>query len=141
MQPENIPQELRSWPQWVCHDADKRPTNAHTGQPASVTDPTTWATFDEACRAQAAGKGVGIGFVLTDRDPFTCIDLDDCIGPGDVLSPPAQEIGQGFDSWTERSRSGRGLHIWIKGKVPGGGRRIPGVEAYSEGRRSGRAHV
>ncbi|RCW79977.1 AAA family ATPase [Paracoccus lutimaris] len=134
MQPENIPQELRSWPQWVCHDADKRPTNAHTGQPASVTDPTTWANFDEACRAQAAGKGVGIGFVLTERDPFTCIDLDGCIGPGDVLSPPAQEIGQGFDSWTERSRSGRGLHIWIKGKVPGGGRRIPGVEAYSEGR-------
>lgn len=134
MLPQSIPQELKDRPQWVCHDEQKRPVNPHTGLPASVTDPTTWAGSDQALAAVAAGKGVGTGFVLTAGDPFACIDLDACIGPDGALSPLAQEVGQGFNSWTERSRSGRGLHVWIKGAVPGDGRRIPGVEVYSEGR-------
>jgi RecA-family ATPase len=134
MNPQNIPKEFQNYPQWVCHDEHKRPINPHTGLPASVTDPTTWGTADQAQAAVDAGKGVGTGFVLTATDPFACIDLDACIAPDGTLTPFAQEIGQGFNSWTERSRSGRGLHVWIKGAVPGGGRRISGVEVYSEGR-------
>ncbi|MCZ4266413.1 AAA family ATPase [Rhodobacteraceae bacterium R_SAG6] len=134
MTPQNIPEELKRLPQWVCHDEQKRPVNPHTGLPASVTDPNTWGASDQALAAVSAGKGVGTGFVLTAGDPFACIDLDACIDPDGSLSPLAHEVGRGFNSWTERSRSGRGLHVWIKGAVPGGGRRIPGVEVYSEGR-------
>ena len=131
MQPENIPQELRSWPQWVCHDADKRPINAHTGQPASVTDPNTWATFDQACAAQAAGKGVGIGFVLTDHDPFAFIDLD--VKPGEQPTEEQNEIFNESKGYAELSPSGRGLHIIVKGEVLSG-RRRGNVEVYSSGR-------
>jgi primase-polymerase (primpol)-like protein len=43
------------------------------------------------------------------------------------------KIVQAFDSYTERSRSGKGLHIWIRGKV-GMGCRRDGVEVYSQQR-------
>ena len=46
----NIPMELRALPQWVVASADRVPLNPRTGQPASVTDPSTWATFEEAIR-------------------------------------------------------------------------------------------
>lgn len=134
MNPQNIPEELKDRHQWVCHDKHKRPNNHRTGLPASVTDPSSWGTFEQACEAVKAGKGVGIGFVLTANDPFACIDLDACIGPDGALSPLARSVLDRFDTWAEVSRSGRGLHVWIMGAVPGGGRRIPGVEVYSEGR-------
>ena len=134
MNPQNIPKELTDRPQWVCHNEHKRPNNPHTGLPASVTDPTTWGTFEQACEAVKASKGVGIGFVLTANDPFACIDLDACIAADGALSPLARSVLDRFDTWTEVSRSGCGLHVWIKARVPGGGRRIPGVEVYSEGR-------
>lgn len=113
---QNIPEELRSYPQWVCHDAAKRPINPHTGQLADVTDPTTWGSFDQACAAHDAGRGVGIGFVFTESDPFTGIDLD--VPQGEGPSAFQNEIYNRFPSYTETSPSGRGLHIIVKGRVP-----------------------
>lgn len=110
---------------------DKVPLDHQTWLFSNAHDSANWLAFDQAC-ALALQQAVGIGFVLTPHDPFACIDLDGCIGPGDVLSLMAREIALGFPgAWIERSHSGQGLHIWVKGAVPGGGRRGNGIEAYS----------
>jgi hypothetical protein len=128
---EKIPHELRSYRQWVCHDANKMPLNPHTGKHASVTDPRTWGNYDEACSGVAAGIGVSIGFVLTENDPFTFIDLD--VKEGEQPTAEQQAIYSEFDSYAELSPSGRGLHIIVRGKVPASIRQ-KGFEVYSSKR-------
>lgn len=127
----NIPMELRALPQWVVASADKVPLSPRTGQPASVTDPNTWATFEEAVRTGMKH----VGFVLTEWDPYTIIDLDN--KPSKPCTPEQwarhQKILEAFDSYTERSASGTGYHIIVKGRIPAGVHR-DNVEVYSSAR-------
>lgn len=126
-----IPQELRALSQWVCAGADKVPFNPRTGQLASPTDPATWGTFDEARRAGMKH----VGFVLAPWDPYTIIDLDN--KPEKPCTPEQwtrhQKILEAFDSYTERSASGSGYHIIVRGRIPAGVHR-DNVEVYSESR-------
>lgn len=128
---QNIPIELRALPQWVCAGADKIPVSPRTGQAASVTDPATWGTFEEACRTGFKH----VGFVLAAWDPYCIIDLDN--KPEKPLTEEEwqrhQKILTAFDSYTERSASGRGYHIIVKGKLPAGVHR-DNVEVYSSAR-------
>lgn len=133
---ERIPAELRAFPQWVAWryvdrggpKPSKLPFSPRTGQVASVTDATTWATFNEAVAALQSGGFDGIGFVFTDADPFTGIDLDDC--HGDAEAKAVQDrIFDAFPSYAELSPSGTGLHIIVKGRVRGSRRGF--VEVYS----------
>ncbi len=130
---ENIPEELRSYPQWVCHDAAKRPINPHTGQLADVSDPTTWGSFDQARAIADAGRCAGVGFVFTDSDPFVGIDLDVSEGAGP--SDGQQRIFGAFNTYAEQSPSGRGLHIIAKGRVADGGVRNSALGVVSLRRR------
>jgi hypothetical protein len=127
----NIPMELRALPHWVVAAADKVPLSPRTGQPASVTDPSTWATFEEAVRTGMKH----IGYVLTEWDPYTIIDLDN--KPAKPCTPEQwarhQKILEAFDSYTERSTSGTGYHIVVKGRIPAGVHR-DNVEVYSSSR-------
>lgn len=133
----NVPQEMRIYPQWVMwryEDTDsKKPTkvpySARTGQLASVTDANSWATFDECVYAMNSGWYAGIGFVLTEADPFAFIDLDDTKGDQTALDRQIKIYNE-FDSYAERSPSGSGLHIIVKGAVPSG-RRRSFIEVYS----------
>lgn len=128
----NIPADLRTLDQWVCATGallpdgkrDKQPRNPRTGHPADVTDPSSWGTFQDACRCGYPF----IGFVLTKDDPYTIIDLDDPETPEQTERHNA--IVRTFDTYTELSQSGKGLHIIVKGKVPKGVRRDK-VEVYS----------
>lgn len=135
----NVPAELRALSQWVCADMSinpetgkpkKHPLNPRTGQMASVDDRSTWGTFEEAIRT-----GLPIGFVLSTQDPFCIIDLDN--KPSAPASPEELErhykILKAFDSYTERSVSGTGFHIIVKGAIPSGVHRDK-VEVYSSGR-------
>lgn len=127
----NIPMELRQLPHWVCAGPDKIPLSPRTGQPASVTDPSSWATFKEAIRTGMKH----IGYVLTDWDPYTIIDLDN--KPAKPCTPEQwarqQKILEAFDSYTERSASGSGYHIIVKGRIPAGVHR-DNIEVYSSSR-------
>lgn len=137
---DNIPDEIKAYPQWCIWRYEERqsekptkvPYSARTGRIASVTDSNTWATFDEAKNAHRLSGYDGIGFILTENDPFTFIDLDDTKG-NPVALEHQLKIYQEFDSYAERSPSGTGLHIIIKAKMPAG-RRKQFVEIYSDRR-------
>jgi putative DNA primase/helicase len=134
---ESIPEELRVRPQWVVWKAvdekpDKVPYSARTGRRASSTDLMTWSTFEAALDAYDNGEYAGLGFVFSSGDPYTGIDLDGCVDEYGQIAPWALEIIQHFDSYTELSVTGTGLHVIVKGDVPN--RRNGDVEVYSSKR-------
>lgn len=135
-----VPEEMRHYRQWIVWRYEDRsapkptkvPYSARTGRPASVNDPATWCDFDTAVRAALSGEYSGLGFVLTEGDPFTFIDLDDTEGDG-ALFARHQEIFNTIDSYAERSPSGTGLHIICKATTPHGRKRDK-IELYSSQR-------
>ena len=133
----NIPGELKARPQWVLWRAvgdkpDKVPYSARTGRRASSTDLLTWSTFQEALEAYENGEYAGLGFVFSSADPFTGIDMDDCVDADGEIAQWALEIARYFDSYTEISATGTGLHIIVRGEIPN--RRKGDVEVYSSKR-------
>jgi hypothetical protein len=123
-----VPREMRSLDQWCCSTADSKvPIDAKTGNAAAVNDPSTWSSYT---RAVEAGYPF-VGFVLSDSDPFTIIDLD----PPDTKEQEDRhaKIIAALDSYTEVSKSGRGVHIIVTGSIPKGVRRDK-VEIYSSHR-------
>ena len=134
---ESIPEELRVRPQWVVWKAvgdkpDKVPYSARSGRRASSTDLLTWATFQEALEAYENGEYAGLGFVFSSADPYTGIDLDNCVGADGEIALWALEIARYFDCYSELSATGSGLHIIVRGEVYN--RRKGEVEVYSSKR-------
>jgi putative DNA primase/helicase len=134
---ENIPEELKVRPQWVVWKAvgdkpDKVPFSARTARKASSTDLMTWSTFEEALKAYENGECAGLGFVFSTGDPYTGIDLDNCVDENGEIAGWACEIARYFDSYTELSATGTGLHIIVRGDVPN--RRRGDIEVYSSKR-------
>jgi putative DNA primase/helicase len=134
---ESIPEELRVRPQWVVWKAvgdkpDKVPYSSRTGGRASSTDLLTWGTFEEALQAYENGEYAGLGYVFSTGDPYAGVDLDDCVDEDGEIALWALEIVRYFDSYTELSATGTGLHIIVRGDVPN--RRKGSVEVYSSKR-------
>ncbi|BDD88007.1 hypothetical protein DPPLL_23720 [Desulfofustis limnaeus] len=71
----------------------------------------------------------GIGFCVTENDPFAFGDLDHCLDNCDRQAIADRIVGL-LDSYTEKSPSGDGLRIITKGKLPAN-HRINGFEFYS----------
>jgi putative DNA primase/helicase len=126
---EAIPRDLQNLPQWVLYRVQARKGKttkipyqaARASRRASSTDPATWGTFEAAHDAHQRGRGDGIGFVFTPEDPYTGLDFDGCLHDGQLV-PEAAPIVEPFDTYTETSPSGVGLHAIGRGQV-GGGRR------------------
>ncbi len=123
--PDRIPDELKTLPQWVgwrlAQRADtfkptKIPINAKTLRKASSTDPRTWGSFARAVAAYNLGQVDGIGFVLTREDPYIGIDRDDIAGGDSFGFDPLVDQ---MDTYADVSPSGKGIHIIGKGKLPG----------------------
>lgn len=146
---QNIPEELRLLPQWICWRYEdigaakptKVPYDAKTGRLASVSDPATWSDFQAVIAANQDNKYSGIGFVFTSNDPYTFIDLDDPSKLKDGSPNPNYQadmdrqihIHREMDSYSEISPSGKGLHIIVKGKIDAG-RKRSFIEVYSSNR-------
>ena len=132
---ERIPAELRELDQWVLWRAEAR-DGKHTKVPyrvresfvrASSTDPTTWASFEQAIAT--AHLADGIGFVFTEADPFCGVDLD-------LELPEAERaaIALQLASYTEWSVSGQGWHVVIRASLNGRGRHPAGIGIFDRGR-------
>ncbi len=140
----SIPKELRELPNWVAWRLEQRkgeekptkvPINPHTGKLASSTNPQTWTPFYRALKAiEEAPALEGVGFVFTDT-PYTGADLDRCRDPETgTIEPWAQAVIDRLKSYTELSPSGTGVHIFIRAKMPGSGRKKGPLEIYDNGR-------
>ena len=132
---DNIPQELRVLRQWVCaNDCSKVPMQATRPYPASSTNPDTWSSFEEAVNAVRDGYYDYIGFVFNDNG-IVGIDIDDGFNENGDVSNLAYDIITRCASYTEKSKSGRGFHIFVKGDVPFKGKNnMAGVEVYKTSR-------
>lgn len=130
----NIPYELRKLKQWVCTlEGSKVPMQATCLFPASSTNPATWSSFEEAVAAVENGWYDYIGFVFNDNG-IVGIDLDDALAHNRV-SPMAADIFEACRTYTEVSKSGEGLHLFVKGDLPFKGKNnLAGVEIYKTAR-------
>ena len=124
----NIPEELKNLKQWVCSDINKIPRNPRTGTNAMANNPATWGTFEEALKGKEKYGFPHIGFEF--KPPYFGVDLDKCIDDVDFVDEFVDTLG----SYTEFSRSGNGIHIICKGKLPDGARRKDKVEMYDNAR-------
>jgi len=105
------------YPRWVAWEYVERngkrikmPRSVNGGV-GSVSDPRTWGTKEEA----KARGGNHIGYVLgnvPDQGEYICgIDLDGCLVDGEVRDEVSREILRRFDTYSEVSPSGRGIHL------------------------------
>jgi putative DNA primase/helicase len=131
----NIPEELKSAPQWVCWKYTlsggrwTKPPYQPNGWKASKTNPAHFSAFSYVIAAYEKGDFSGIGFVLTADDPFVAIDIDHCLADG-ILTKEAEGIIKTMRSYTEISPSGTGIRIFVKASIL---RNIKkGIEIYSK---------
>ncbi|AZV59162.1 phage/plasmid primase, P4 family [Clostridium sp. AWRP] len=127
----NIPQEIRVCPNWVLWKKNKIPYQLN-GKAASSTNPDTWTTFEKALKVyRNSSIYSGIGFVFSGNG-ITGVDIDNCIENGEIKEE-AQYIIDLLGSYTEKSQSGKGIHILVKGTIPKTIKRKE-IEIYSEKR-------
>jgi hypothetical protein len=136
---ENLPRALTDRHQWVMWRGVWRapkwtkPPYQIDGCLASTSDPLTWDRFEHCESAWSSGRAKwdGYGFVLSADDPYCGIDLDHCRNPETgKIEDWALGLLCRFNSYSEPSPSGSGIHIFIKGKLPGTGRRKGHIEIY-----------
>lgn len=130
-----IPKELQSLNQWVCTKGNSKvPRRAYMDDAASPTDEITWSSFDMAKLSVESGYNDNVGFVFNDNG-IVGIDIDDGYDQEGFLSPLASDIIGVSKSYTEKSKSGRGFHILLKGDLPFKGKNNRnGVEIYKTAR-------
>lgn len=124
-----FPDELKKTKNFVCWVGnDKVPKSPKNGKNAQSNNPNTWGTYAQAIKACETFGFDGIGFMFA--EPYFGVDLDHCLDDLDFVD----EFVETLQSYTEISKSGSGIHIICKGKLPEGSRRKNNVEMYSEGR-------
>ena len=98
---------------------NKIPYSVHTGEVSNAHDSAAYVDYDTALATAAQwGERFGVGFVLTARDPFWCVDIDGCLAPTGWSQTALDIISLLPGAVCEVSRSGRGLHIWGRGPIP-----------------------
>ena len=132
-----IPTELQNLKQWCCYKLveqkntdklSKLPINPETKKGAKSNDPTTWVDYDTAILYSDEYDGVGFFFT----PPYVGIDIDSV--NLEKIDTKTLEIINTLDSYTEISVSGKGLHIIVRGSLPGGVCRKGTLEMYQEAR-------
>ena len=105
---EGVPIELQERAQWIV-TKDKKPV-----VPSSDwTNPDRQLSFDRALE-YARQRDAELGFALHPEDPFVVIDFDQ-VGPSNALPDTVDDWVKTFDTYTEISRSGTGLHLVCEG--------------------------
>ena len=121
MNPNALPDKIKEAGRFCCWRYEQRndkqtkvPYHPITGERAKSNDPDSFTGFQEAVAALNNGSidGLGIGMM----NGVCAIDLDHCIDDSGTYSLIAREIVDLMHSYTERSPSGKGLHILFEAK-------------------------
>lgn len=134
---QNVPDGMKTRQQWLCYrkeyNSDKDKYDKIPKAPRWTVDgdlhvknigvrsDDEWTTYDEAKafvdetqeRLDSDEALDGVGFVLTEDDPYVFLDLDDHVEDGE-LTDLADEWLTTLDSWSEVSQSGEGLHVFVE---------------------------
>jgi putative DNA primase/helicase len=143
---DNVPKALQNIPQWANFlpkwQPEKgkysKPPKQPNGSPASSTNSQTWSSFDTVVAASKQSSHFGIGFMVTEKNGITGIDLDHCRDPATGKTQPwARQIIEAINSYTEVSPSGTGYRILLYGTIPASvldkgkqGRKKGNIEVY-----------
>lgn len=150
-----VPDELKEREQWIVWRFEPRADmygnvkltepafNPKTGQYANLKNPETWSSFKEAVAVYQSSRGLyrGIGFVLTEDDPYFAVDLRECFRD-EPTSQLTYKILEELDTYTEYAiDSCRGgpmkirLHQIGIGSIPEGATHdLPNIEMYDRER-------
>ena len=141
---DRIPDALKSekWAVWKAEPRagqsgkfNKAPRNPLTGGKIGANKPELFGTYSEAKAAYDRDGYSGVGILLT-GDGLTGVDID---GYADVFTHTPKvkawvALAQEKGAYCERSPSGEGLRLFIKGKLPQGGRHNGSLEIYNNAR-------
>jgi primase-polymerase (primpol)-like protein len=150
---DGVPRELRAQP-WIAWRWARAPGGGWRKAPFQIGLPDRKAANDrpEHWRNEGDVREVvalapelfdGFGIVLTAAAGIAFIDLDHVIDPDTgAVAPWAMQMVTTFASFTEISCSGKGLHIFCRGQIPGGDGKVGSldgalahrIEVYSERR-------
>jgi primase-polymerase (primpol)-like protein len=133
-----IPTELKALPHWITWrivERDGKPTklpiNPSFGRMADISDPGTWASFDEAMDDYYQRRRNGIGFVFSEHDPYVGVDFDHVRDDAGRIEDEALHTMKQLASYTEVSPSGTGFHVIARASRQFPGTRSGAVELYS----------
>lgn len=131
----NLPIDVRRDDAWVCVKSDSKvPFQSGKFKAASPSDTSTWSSFESAVNDVYSGKYDYVGYCFHDNG-IVGIDIDDGFDEDGFLSELAVDIINACKSYTEYSRSGRGVHILVRGNLDfKGANNRAGVEIYRTGR-------
>lgn len=143
---ENIPTELKNLQQWGLFKLVwKEERNKYTkipyatdGTSGKSNDPSTWSAFADALEAKDRLGFDGLAFYFANG--YVGIDIDHVSGDihryleGDTTNNIVDDFISNTQSYSELSVSKEGLHIIVKGSIPGDRRRKDNVEMYESGR-------
>ncbi len=124
---KNIPQELKELKQWlwfkIYYNEDKNgkfkavkiPISPITYKSNEWNKSENQVDFDTALSGIKNSDCDGLSFVLTDNDPYICIDVDKL---SDLESEKIANVLNDFNAtYKEMSVSKNGLHIFAKGNI------------------------
>ncbi|HEL1259079.1 TPA: DNA primase, partial [Streptococcus equi subsp. zooepidemicus] len=122
----NIPQELKERNQWlwfkIYHNQDKNgntkmvkiPISPITCESNEWNKKENWSDFETALDGLEKSGCDGLSFVLSEDDPFVCIDLDKV---KDNFEEVKNILNDFSDTYSEISISENGVHIFAKGSI------------------------
>ena len=110
---------------FVCYKDDKRPYSAKTKYRIDITNKMHYSNFEIACNCVKNNPDIeGIGFVFgydeNKGHNYCGLDIDDCINEQGKIHPKALELIEMLDTYTEISRSGKGIHCLFIAEKQGG---------------------
>jgi len=139
---DHIPDALKQqpWAVWIAEPRpgkpgkfNKAPRCPKSGYKIGVNQPEKFGTFAEAHAAYEAGGYTGVGVLLTSNG-IIGVDIDDYKDTFATKPDVKQWVLRAVDegAYGEYSPSGRGLRLFMRGKLPGSGRKSGPMEIYDD---------
>lgn len=147
--PENIPDGLKQlrWAVWKAEPKtdkngkvipgkfNKAPLDPRSGMKKGADNPENFGTYQQALDALDSGNFSGFGPILDGRGVVS-FDIDDVRETLKAMPQAKAWLGKAkkAGAYCEVSPSGKGLRLYLRGNLPGQGRKVGPLEVYAKAR-------